>query len=102
MFSSSDDSAMMKQVVGTHSPDGRDVELEPILKVIEDTLHHAIPANIDGVIHVCTILCLRCLCYRKSSHFDQFDYKRVGLGQVDPKWIEPVKRVKVEQHVITF
>ncbi|KAD5507696.1 hypothetical protein E3N88_15399 [Mikania micrantha] len=51
MFSSSDDSAMMKQVVGTHSPDGRDVELEPILTVIEETFHHAIPANLDGVIN---------------------------------------------------
>ncbi|KAM0018770.1 putative sieve element occlusion [Helianthus debilis subsp. tardiflorus] len=50
MFSSSDDSAMMKQVVGTHSPDGRDVHLEPILNVIEETLYRAIPASIDGVL----------------------------------------------------
>lgn len=52
MFSSSDDSAMMKQVVATHSPDGREIDVEPILLVIEETLHHAIPANIDGVIDV--------------------------------------------------
>ncbi|MFS7964157.1 putative sieve element occlusion [Helianthus anomalus] len=51
MFASSDDNAMMKQVMGTHSPDGRDVELEPILNVVEETLHRAIPANIDGVIN---------------------------------------------------
>ncbi|KAI3686401.1 hypothetical protein L1987_80077 [Smallanthus sonchifolius] len=50
MFSSSDDSAMMKQVVGTHSPDGRVVDLESILNVIEETLQRAISANIDGVI----------------------------------------------------
>ncbi|KAK9072375.1 hypothetical protein SSX86_008809 [Deinandra increscens subsp. villosa] len=51
MFSSSDDGAMMKQVLATHSPDGRDVELDPILKVIEETLHHAIPENLDSVIN---------------------------------------------------
>ena len=56
MFTSSDDSAMMKQVVATHSPDGRDMDLEPILHVIEETLHHAIPASIEGVIDVCAIL----------------------------------------------
>ncbi|GJZ78143.1 sieve element occlusion B-like protein [Tanacetum coccineum] len=49
MFTSSDDSAMMKQV--THSPDGRDMVLKPILHVIEETLHHAIPASIEGVIY---------------------------------------------------
>nr|GEU68267.1 protein sieve element occlusion B-like [Tanacetum cinerariifolium] len=51
MFTSSDDSAMMKQVVATHSPDGRDMVLKPILHVIEETLHHAIPASIEGVIY---------------------------------------------------
>ncbi|KVH98997.1 hypothetical protein Ccrd_022800 [Cynara cardunculus var. scolymus] len=51
MFSSSDDSSMMKQVVATHSPDGREVDLEPILNVVEETLRLAIPANIDGVIN---------------------------------------------------
>ncbi|KAJ9567929.1 hypothetical protein OSB04_003895 [Centaurea solstitialis] len=42
---------MMKQVVATHSPDGREVDLEPILNVVEETLRLAIPANIDGVIN---------------------------------------------------
>nr|XP_043607193.1 protein SIEVE ELEMENT OCCLUSION B-like [Erigeron canadensis] len=51
MFASSDDHAMMKQVEATHSPDGRDVELEPILRVIEETLHRAIPTDIHGVIN---------------------------------------------------
>ncbi|PWA85166.1 sieve element occlusion [Artemisia annua] len=50
MFTSSDDSAIMKQVLATHSPDGRDMDLEPILHVIEETLRHAIPASIEGVI----------------------------------------------------
>ncbi|PWA42242.1 sieve element occlusion [Artemisia annua] len=47
--SSSDDSAMMKQVFATHSPDGRDMDLEPILHVIEKTLRHAISASSEGV-----------------------------------------------------
>ncbi|GKA40863.1 sieve element occlusion B-like protein [Tanacetum coccineum] len=50
MFTSSDDSAMMKQIVATHSPDGRDMNLEPILHVIEETLRHAFSASIKIVI----------------------------------------------------
>ena len=56
MFTSSDDSAMMKQVFATHSPDGRDMDLEPALHVIEETLSHAISASSKGVNDVCTIL----------------------------------------------
>ncbi|PWA59958.1 sieve element occlusion [Artemisia annua] len=48
--SSSDDSAMLKQAFATHSPDDvRNMDLEPILRVIEKTLLHAIPASLDGV-----------------------------------------------------
>lgn len=43
MFSTSDDNAMMKQVVATHVPDGRDVEVRLILDVVEDVLQHATP-----------------------------------------------------------
>lgn len=50
-FATSDDSAMMKQIQSTHSPDGREVEVKPILQVIEDVLHHANP-SIDSVIKV--------------------------------------------------
>lgn len=35
-FATSDDNAMMKQIQSTHSPDGREVEVQPILQVIED------------------------------------------------------------------
>ncbi|KAA8542200.1 hypothetical protein F0562_023352 [Nyssa sinensis] len=48
MFSASDDSAMNRQIQATHTPDGREVEVKPILHVIENILHLATPA-IDGI-----------------------------------------------------
>ena len=54
MFSASDDSAMMKQVQATHAPDGREVDVTPILSIIEDIFRRATatPSNIDGVPNV--------------------------------------------------
>ncbi|PPD94444.1 hypothetical protein GOBAR_DD08573 [Gossypium barbadense] len=46
MFVASDDGAMMKQIQSSHAPDGRVVDVKPILQVIENVLHHIIP-NID-------------------------------------------------------
>ena len=51
IFSSSDDNAMMKQIEATHSPDGREVDVKPVLVLIEEILHRASP-DIDGVINV--------------------------------------------------
>lgn len=51
MFSASDDSTMMKQIQATHAPDGRELDVRPILLVIEDILRRATP-SIDGVLHV--------------------------------------------------
>lgn len=50
-FAASDDSAMMKQIQSTHSPDGREVDVRPILHVIEDILRRANP-SIESVINV--------------------------------------------------
>lgn len=50
-FSSSDDNAMMKQIQGTHAPDGREVEVKPFLYIIEDIFKRAgfgIPGFIQG------------------------------------------------------
>lgn len=52
MFSASDDSAMMKQIQKTHSPDGRELEVRPILHVIEAILRQVVAPGIDGVINV--------------------------------------------------
>ncbi|XXG49464.1 hypothetical protein AAC387_Pa02g3643 [Persea americana] len=43
LFSSSDDTVVMKQVLATHSPDGRDVDVRPVLFIVEDILHRATP-----------------------------------------------------------
>lgn len=51
MFSASDDSAMVKQIQATHAPDGREVDVKPILHVIEDILHRATPTMV-GVLKV--------------------------------------------------
>ncbi|PPD94445.1 hypothetical protein GOBAR_DD08574 [Gossypium barbadense] len=46
MLAASDDGAMMKLIQSTHAPDGRFVDVKPILQVIVNVLHHTIP-NID-------------------------------------------------------
>ncbi|KAF3337437.1 Protein SIEVE ELEMENT OCCLUSION B [Carex littledalei] len=46
MFSSSDDSIMMKQIEATHSPDGRDIDVRPLMRVVEDALRRATPITV--------------------------------------------------------
>ena len=41
MITMSDDNVMMKQVIETHNPDGRDVDVKPLLRLIEDILNRA-------------------------------------------------------------
>ncbi|KAJ6771134.1 PROTEIN SIEVE ELEMENT OCCLUSION B-LIKE [Salix koriyanagi] len=36
MFTSSDDTAMMKQIQATHAPDGREFSVKPLLHIVED------------------------------------------------------------------
>ncbi|KAL8140826.1 hypothetical protein V2J09_006847 [Rumex salicifolius] len=51
MFSASDDTTMLKQIQATHAPDGREVDVGPVLKLIIDIFHHAKPtfeASITG------------------------------------------------------
>ncbi|OMO94428.1 hypothetical protein CCACVL1_06011 [Corchorus capsularis] len=50
MFSASDDTAMMKQIQSTHAPDGRVVDVKPILQIIESVLRHVTP-NIDRALN---------------------------------------------------
>ncbi|XP_050205524.1 protein SIEVE ELEMENT OCCLUSION B-like [Mercurialis annua] len=40
-FSSSDDNAMLKQIQATHSPDGREFAVKPLLHVVEDVFQRA-------------------------------------------------------------
>ncbi|KAH9625106.1 hypothetical protein KSS87_005812 [Heliosperma pusillum] len=51
MFSTSDDTAMVSQLKATHSPDGRDIDVKPLLHIIEDVFSRAqpnIPAPVQG------------------------------------------------------
>ncbi|KAJ6751406.1 hypothetical protein OIU85_001892 [Salix viminalis] len=41
MLAMSDDSVMIKQIVGIHAPDGREVNVKPLLHLIEDILKRA-------------------------------------------------------------
>ncbi|KAK2968636.1 hypothetical protein RJ640_030716 [Escallonia rubra] len=44
VFSSSDDNVMMKQVQATHTPDGREFDLKPIVCIIEQIIHRTTSA----------------------------------------------------------
>ncbi|CAK7328182.1 unnamed protein product [Dovyalis caffra] len=41
MLTMSDDNVMMKQIVAIHAPDGREVDVKPLLHLVEDILKHA-------------------------------------------------------------
>lgn len=43
MLSASDDNAMTKQVLATHAPDGREVDVKPILLIVEEVIRRATP-----------------------------------------------------------
>ncbi|XP_059644386.1 protein SIEVE ELEMENT OCCLUSION B-like isoform X2 [Cornus florida] len=49
IFMSSDDNFMMKQILATHAPDGREVNIKPLLRVVEDILRHS-TLNVDGLL----------------------------------------------------
>ncbi|XP_021593778.1 protein SIEVE ELEMENT OCCLUSION B isoform X2 [Manihot esculenta] len=48
IFSSADDNAMTKQIQGTHSPDGREFDVKPLLHLVEDIFNRAAP-TIDAI-----------------------------------------------------
>ncbi|KAA8548170.1 hypothetical protein F0562_004569 [Nyssa sinensis] len=50
MFMGSDDGVMMKQIQATHAPDGREVDVKPILHIIEDILQRATLQNVDATV----------------------------------------------------
>ncbi|KAJ0905722.1 putative sieve element occlusion [Helianthus annuus] len=48
IFSASDDNVIMKQVLDTHLPDGTEVDVKPLVNIVEEILKHAtIKATID-------------------------------------------------------
>lgn len=51
LFSSSDDAAMLTQLRATHAPDGRDIDVRPLLHIIEDIFYRAAPSDSVQVQH---------------------------------------------------
>lgn len=43
LFSSSDDAAVLKQILATHAPDSREVDVRPLLHIAEDALRRSTP-----------------------------------------------------------
>lgn len=57
LYAKSDDSVVVKQILATHSPDGRDVDTRPLLKLVEDILQRATPTVIVVWSHKLTLAC---------------------------------------------
>lgn len=43
VFSSSDDAAVLKEILASHTPDGIEVDVRPLLHVVEDVLQRSTP-----------------------------------------------------------
>ncbi|KAF7130283.1 hypothetical protein RHSIM_Rhsim10G0033600 [Rhododendron simsii] len=43
LLTTSDDNFMMKQIMATHTPNGREFNVRPLLHVVEDVMHRATP-----------------------------------------------------------
>lgn len=50
LFSSSDDNAMIKQIQATHSPDGFDINVRPILDIVKEIFSYATPNGITATV----------------------------------------------------
>ena len=55
MFMTSDDNVLMKQIQGTHAPDGFEIDVKPLLLIVEDILSRATPMHTDAIlpVHIC-------------------------------------------------
>ncbi|XP_011013023.1 PREDICTED: uncharacterized protein LOC105117152 [Populus euphratica] len=92
MLTMSDDNVMMKQIVGTHAPDGREVDVKPLLLLVEDILKRATlqidssltnsqaPAEMeeDKTYHVNFVSMLDALSYTIDRISSEIAYKALG------------------------
>lgn len=79
MFSASDDSAMLKQVQATHAPDGREVDVRPILSIIEDIFRRATPSGIDEVVNVIILISFS-HDFNYANQFTSFVYDNMHIN----------------------
>ncbi|PSS30187.1 Protein SIEVE ELEMENT OCCLUSION B like [Actinidia chinensis var. chinensis] len=50
MFMTSDESVTMKQIQGTHAPDGFEIDVKPLLLIVEDILSRSTPMHTDAIL----------------------------------------------------
>ncbi|XP_043726165.1 protein SIEVE ELEMENT OCCLUSION B-like [Telopea speciosissima] len=63
MFTTSDDNVMMKQILATHAHDGREIDVKPLLQLIEEILQRSSTNALEGALHHPQV----------SSHMDSLD-----------------------------
>ncbi|XP_043704887.1 protein SIEVE ELEMENT OCCLUSION B-like [Telopea speciosissima] len=63
MFTTSDDNVMMKQIHATHAYDGRQVEVRPLLQLIEEILQRSTTTTLDRAVQAPLV----------SSHMESLD-----------------------------
>ncbi|KAG0455233.1 hypothetical protein HPP92_024208 [Vanilla planifolia] len=95
LFSSSDDSIVLKQIHETHSPEGRDIDVRPILRLVEDILLRASPTYVlttvtplahleadihEGVQNAGATLVLEAIAYTVHKISNEVTYKCSGGG----------------------
>ncbi|XP_009767734.1 protein SIEVE ELEMENT OCCLUSION B-like [Nicotiana sylvestris] len=87
LFLTSDDNAMMKHIEDTHSPDGRDFDVKPLLHTIEDIVHRA-PAAIPGHLHG----------GQAQAHLEALEEKvpHSGLSEILNYLAYPIHRISME------
>ncbi|KAL3501102.1 hypothetical protein ACH5RR_035551 [Cinchona calisaya] len=70
LFSTSDDTAMTKQIRATHAPDGREFDVKPLLLIIEDIMHRATPTFLGAAAE-------------SQAHIDSWEDKAIHSGYSD-------------------
>ncbi|KAK6930924.1 Sieve element occlusion, N-terminal [Dillenia turbinata] len=87
MFTSSDDSAMMKQILSTHAPDGREFDVKPILHIVEDIFRRAQTQMLPTIVQAVT-----------QAQLDAWDEKAHQAGFVEMIEIlaYPIHRISCE------
>ncbi|KAM0940820.1 putative sieve element occlusion [Dioscorea sansibarensis] len=75
LFSSSDDSTVMKQITVTHAPDGREVDVMPILHIVEDVPQTQLELVERSTHHAADVSMLEALAYTVHRMSSEINYK---------------------------
>ncbi|KAF7129137.1 hypothetical protein RHSIM_Rhsim10G0038000 [Rhododendron simsii] len=80
LLTTSDDNFMMKQIMATHTPNGREFDVRPLLHVVEDVMHRATPI-IPGIAHEYTLT--SCVHNATQAQLEALDEKALHSGFSD-------------------